>query len=398
MTDSQAPAGAPFESEPADVRRYIRGVLRIFALSFPEPAAFTSPRRKMVLNRWNLYFPFIGKDPEEQQRFFRAVAVLDEEGIIKAVWRPYRRGKDLMGMELSDPGKMKLLLAKEYGSTLREELEDRIDNWLPENFYGKSVRKTIQEKLNNKLPLPLTSKDELDALINLLDGFPKKGGNIGVTAAGPRLSRLARIADELLRGATGINFGDKTGLTGGDPGILCAFTAKVRLRGDVVFGGDGKVISLPSETACRIDAVETILPKTVVSIENKTTFYTVVNKYKKDYDGFIHTGRGIHSGLRHLLDVFRRSDIRLYHSGNLTPSGIRLFGDIRTIMGDGVFPLYMDGETYRRNSKNGVPLEEAELGQLSALEVPELEDTISEMKHRRVGIDQEALRLASKIF
>jgi len=88
--------------------------------------------------------------------------------------------------------------------------------------------------------------------------------------------------------------------------------------------------------------------KTVLTIENKETFYALhnANKDPPRYDCLLYIGGYSNRAAVALVKTLAASGFAFFHAGDLDPDGILILQHVREIAERPVVPVKMDGDTF----------------------------------------------------
>lgn len=177
----------------------------------------------------------------------------------------------------------------------------------------------------------------------------------------------------------------------------------LRNPGHVYFKGSGMIqikgqtidlntlkgdIAISSSLLSDVEII-TVTGKTVVTIENLTTF----NSYRPDNEFVIYLG-GYHNTLRRefiKLLYKQNPEVRYCHYGDIDAGGFGILLDLRKKTGVHFEPLHMDVETLSENLHFTKTLTENDIKRLKNLAGSEFKDVVAYMLRNNCKLEQEAL-------
>jgi hypothetical protein len=143
--------------------------------------------------------------------------------------------------------------------------------------------------------------------------------------------------------------------------------------------------------------------KTVLTIENKETFYALANPQKHNasekisrYDCFLYTGGYPNRAVAALIKILAASGFSFYHAGDLDPDGVLILQHVQDIAGKPVAPLRMDAATFDQYREWGRKLTKPMLRQIEKIRpetktIPGLADLLRRIEETGLGVEQEII-------
>jgi hypothetical protein len=166
----------------------------------------------------------------------------------------------------------------------------------------------------------------------------------------------------------------------------------------------GHIFGLPLENAEEISGIQPVVQKsdkTVLTIENKETFYALAspqkhgsNKSLSRYDCFLYTGGYPNRAAAAIIRTLAVSGFSFYHAGDLDPDGVLILQNVSELAGRPVSPVRMDAATfdlYRSWARHlGKPmLRQIEKINMETKAVPELAGLLRRIEETGLGVEQE---------
>jgi hypothetical protein len=141
--------------------------------------------------------------------------------------------------------------------------------------------------------------------------------------------------------------------------------------------------------------------KTVLTIENKETFYALASPQKNgacfsQYSCYLYAGGYSNQAAAELIKILASSNFDFYHAGDLDPDGILILQSIQNIAQRPVSPVRMDAATFEEYRPWARPLTKPMLRQISKIrDETKTISGISELLHcieeTSLGIEQEII-------
>jgi len=166
----------------------------------------------------------------------------------------------------------------------------------------------------------------------------------------------------------------------------------------------GHILGLPLESAEAIEAIQLVSEqkeKTVLTIENKETFYALGSPQKhgkglSHYDCFFYIGGYFNRAAAALVKILALSGFSFYHAGDLDPDGILILQQIQDVAEKPVIPVRMDATTFDQYQAWARPLTKPILRQIEKIReetraIPELAGLLRRIQETGMGVEQEII-------
>jgi hypothetical protein len=164
-------------------------------------------------------------------------------------------------------------------------------------------------------------------------------------------------------------------------------------------------MGIPLESAEEIESIQLIShkkEKTVLTIENKETFYALVRAQKHNaqgnlcYDCFLYTGGYPNRAVAALVKTLSASGFSFFHAGDLDPDGILILQSIGELAQKPVTPVRMDAATFDQYSAWGRRLTKPMLRQIEKIReetrtISDLSGLLRRMEETGLGVEQEII-------
>jgi hypothetical protein len=174
----------------------------------------------------------------------------------------------------------------------------------------------------------------------------------------------------------------------------------------------GHILGFPLENTKEISTIRPISEnseKTVLTIENKETFYALGSPQKQNvslqkrsdeytkfshFDCFLYVGGYSNRAADTLVKVLAASGFSFYHAGDLDPDGILILQNIQDIAEKPVTPVRMDAGTFDKYKAWARTLTKPMLRQIGKIRektraIPELAGLLQRIEETGLGVEQE---------
>jgi hypothetical protein len=219
-----------------------------------------------------------------------------------------------------------------------------------------------------------------------------------------RLEIITKLVSRLLKRAVkhGIYVPDMSFLSRSFPETLIAGKILIHFNQNrmPLTNATGSIIGLPLETARKIKAISAIgspgkdgMPS-VLTIENKETFYALANSQK--YSCLLYTGGYPSRAVNILVQVLSNSGFSFFHAGDVDPDGILILQDLYKNAKKEITPVCMDAETFNKYRKHGRKLEKSMLNNIRLISdtvrsIKGIHELLLLIESTGIGIEQELI-------
>ena len=346
-------------------RKIIDAFISRYFASAPE----TGAERGVLRLRSAAFFPdFDSAASDEKLSYLEAAESLEQKGILKINWEKRGRGERIKTMSCACFEALFEIAGRPFPRTGTEEIRAMLGakaiafntagteqiraalEFLSGHFgpreAGQGMDRRVMEDFVRLLEfchVPARPEITTRALSVLLYRDSKRLENI-LSLCGPLLSRAEKFAP----------LPDLSFLERSYPETMISGKIVIRYRGEEtpLVNAGGHILGFPLESAGkieRIDPVSTDVEKTVLTIENKETFYALGtgtgNEFSR-YCCFLYIGGYSNRAAAALLRVLSASGFSFYHAGDLDPDGILILRHIQDIARKPVTPVRMDTATF----------------------------------------------------
>jgi hypothetical protein len=399
-----------------------------------------SPLDRSILRvRSSILFPnFDASRYEEKESYLEAAESLQLKGVIKLTWEKGDKGERLktlscenfeklfeeaeMPYPKTESEKIRAMLSEKV-QTLREAaLSPSILPCVPPGREAVQTEKTIVflEYLSMHFGpreigqgIDQNSMEEFIRLLEFCSGSAQwekittRALSILLYRDSKRLENLLTLCSPLLsRAQKTIPIPDFTFLERSYPETMIAGKIVIQYKNQKppLVNAGGHILGLPLESAEAIDAIQLVSEqkeKTILTIENKETFYALGSpqKHGKDlsrYDCFLYIGGYSNRAAAAIVKILADSGFSFYHAGDLDPDGVLILQHIRELAGKSVTPLRMNAATFDQYHDWARPLTKPMLRQIEKIREetrsnPDLTGLLQRIEETGMGVEQEII-------
>ncbi|MDR1576232.1 MAG: DUF2220 domain-containing protein [Treponema sp.] len=383
----------------------------------------------------SIYPEFDAAPPDEKQSYLAAAEALERKGILSLNWEKRGRGERLKTLACVNIEKLFEEAGGKDPQAEAEAIRVMIRNNIPRL---EKMRANAESEAGNAPSADAASAlaflyrwaDRLDSagagrgvdfktaedIVRLMEILlePEKWANISTRALSVLLYRDSKRLEYLLglRGPV-LSQTAKGDAPPPDFSRLKRSLPETMITGKLIFeyrdkevdakqpmiNAGGLMLGFPLPSAARIQNIRTLYPRarpTVLTIENKETFYAISDPQKYGYDCCLYSGGYPNQAAAALIKVLAASGFCFYHAGDLDPDGILILQNIADIAEKPVLPLRMDAATFDRYLPWARPLSAAMLGQIKRIRkvtraIPALADLIRRIEETCRGVEQEII-------
>jgi hypothetical protein len=370
------------------------------------------------------FFPdFDIAHPDEKESYLEAAESLERKGIVKLRWEKRSKGERLKTLSCENFER----LFAEVGKPHPQNEAERIRSMLGEKLqviktnlpvaYGETAERILSflESLSmnfgpREISLGLNHKT-MEDFIRLLEFSlePARLEKITTRALSILLYRDSKRLENLLILC-------KPLLSHFELAIPERSYPETMISGKIIIeyknqdvpmlNAGGHILTLPLETAEATRALQTIAEKkekTVLTVENKETFYALGSPHKisgseafSRYDCFLYTGGYSNRAASALIKVLASSGFSFYHAGDLDPDGILILQNIQDIAEKLVIPVRMDAVTFDQYRAWGRTLTKPMLHQIKKIReetkaISGLAGLLQRIEETGLGVEQEII-------
>jgi len=388
--------------------------------------------RKVLRLRSSLLFPdFDSAHPDEKESYLEAAESLQMKGIVKLRWEKHGKWERLKTLSCDDFE----LLFKEAGGLFPQKKAEIIRTMLSEmvevlkktkaplldNDRGKEIIGLLEFLSLNFTPHEIGQGLDRKAMRHfamLLEFMlqPEQMENIGVRALSILLYRDSKRLENLLalcvpllsRAKKTVPIPDLSFLERSYPETMIAGKIIIQYKNQEtsLVNAGGHILGLPLDSAEAIDAIQLVSEKkekTVLTIENKETFYALARPQNRGmsellsmFDCFLYVGGYSNRATAAIIKILAMSNFTFYHAGDLDPDGILILQQIQELAGRPVTPLRMNANTFDQYQDWARLLGKPMLRQIEKIREetrvnPELAGLLRRIQETGMGVEQEII-------
>ena len=404
------------------------------------PASETEENRTCLRLRSSVLFPdFDSVHHGDKESYIDAAKSLEQKGIVNLNWEKWNRDERLKTLSCENFEKLFEEAGRPYPKTEAEKTRTMIGirtEALRESLKAASETKeaaacdsaqsakviALLEFLANHFgPRDIgqgIDKQTMEELVRLLEFLlnPSRFGKITTRSLSILLYRdskrlenlLALLAPLLSRAQKSVSVPDLSFLERSFPEIMIAGKININFKNTKtpMVNAGGYIMGLPFESAKEIESIQLASDKkekTVLTIENKETFYALASPQKHEagenlsrFDCFLYVGGYSNRAAAVLINILASSGFSFYHAGDLDPDGILILQNIQDIAKKPVTPIRMDTATFNQYRPWARSLTKPMLRQIEKINeetraIYGITDLLQIIKETALGIEQEII-------
>ena len=403
---------------------------------------FASPNkgdnRSVLRLRSSVFFPnFDAVDSDEKESYLEAAESLEQKGIVKLNWEKRSKGERLKTLSCENFEKIFLEAQRPFPKTEAEEIRAMV---------GKKA-KVLREVLSSMKKESTQTTEQIIALLEffslnfgsreigqginrqIMEDFfrflefccePARLEKITIRALSillyrdsKRLENLLALCNSLLsRAEKTVPVPNIIFLERSYPETMISGKIIISYKGQEtpLINTGGAILGIPLENAEEIKSIQLVSDKkdkTVLTIENKETFYALGSPQKHNtvkklstekslshIDCFLYIGGYSNRAAAALVKILSASGFSFYHAGDLDPDGILILQHIEDLAGKPVIPLRMDTATFDQYRAWARSLTKPMLRQIykireSTKAIPGIADLLQRIWETKLGVEQE---------
>jgi hypothetical protein len=408
-----------------------RKIIDEFISHYFDSASETGEERNALRVRSSMLFPNFDTSPhDEKESYLEAAESLQQKRIIKLNWEKRGRGERLKTLSCehferlfeeagrqypkTEAEKIRVMLAKKV-QALKESaaLPDRdivqtnkviaFLEFLSLHFGPRETGKGIDQNI----------MDEFVRLLEFCSG-PARHERVTTRALSILLYRDSKRLEDLLALCSPLVSRAQKIVPAPDLSFLERSYPETMIAGKIIIqynnqepplvNAGGHILGLPLESAETIKAIQLVSEqeeKTVLTIENKETFYALGSpqKHGKDlsrYDCFFYIGGYFNRAAAAIVKTLTASGFSFYHAGDLDPDGILILQQIQDVAERMVIPVRMDADTFDQYLAWARSLTKPMLRQIEKIREEtransELDRLLRRIEETGMGVEQEII-------
>jgi hypothetical protein len=407
-------------------------ILDAFISHYFASAPETGEDRVVLRLRSSLLFPdFDTIQPGEKESYLEAAESLERKGIISLRWEKRNKGERLKTLSCENFEKLFEEAEKPFPKAEAEKIRGMLSEKviaLKESFTAKNKENSqTAEKVIALLEflsihfgpreigqgIDLQTTEELVRLLEFML-YPAKLEKITTRALSILLYRDSKRLENLLSICSPLLSRAQKNTLSPDLSFLERSFPETKISGKIIIefknskppmvNASGCILGLPLESAEEIEAVKLLhekKEKTVLTIENKETFYALAHPQKRNtnealsrFDCFLYAGGYSNRAAAAMIKILTASNFSFYHAGDLDPDGILILQHIQELAERPVTPLLMNAATFDKYLPWARKLTKPMLAQIKKINnetrvVPELAGLLRRIEETGMGVEQE---------
>ena len=385
--------------------------------------------RRVLRLRSSTFFPdFDSASSDEKESYLEAAESLERKGVVKLSWEKRNKGERLKTLSCEDFEKLFKEAKRSFPNTeakvVRETLLEKADALRKLPVLGGTAGEKKIIALIDFFSIHFSPREigqgidsqTMEDFVMLLEFMlePSRMEKITTRALSILLYRNSKRLENLLslckpllsRAGKIITVPDLSFLERSYPETMISGKIFITFnnQNNPFFNKEGNILGFPLETIKQISGIG-YWPgkneKTVLTIENKETFYALASSQKNTknippYNCYLYIGGYSNRAADALIKILAVSNFSFYHAGDLDPDGILILQHIIDIAGRPVIPLRMDAATFDQYSAWGRTLTKPMLRQIRKVRddtkaIPGLADLLRRIEETGLGVEQEII-------
>jgi len=407
-------------------------ILDEFISHYFDSASETEENRSILRVRSSSLFPnFDASRPDEKESYLEAAESLQRKKIINLNWEKWSKGERLKTLSCenfeklfeesgrpfpkTEAEKIRSMLGKKVQAIKESALPDRdavqtekiiaLLEFLSLRFgpreIGQGIDQYVMEEFIRLLEFCSVSaqweKLTTRALSILLYNDSKRLENI-LSLCNPLFSRAQKT----------VSIPDFSFLERSYPETMIAGKIIIQFKNQEppMVNAGGHILGIPLESAEMIETIQLTSEKkekTVLTIENKETFYALGSPQKHNegkelshYDCFLYIGGYSNRAAAAIVKILAASGFSFYHAGDLDPDGILILQQIQELAEMPIVPVQMDVATFDQYQRWARSLTKPMLRQIEKIRKetknnPDLAGLLRRIEETGVGVEQEII-------
>jgi len=418
-----------------------RKIIEEFIGHYFDSAQETEENRSALRVRSSLLFSdFDASRPDEKESYLEAAESLQRKGIINLNWEKRGKGERLKTLSCENFEKLFKEAGRPYPKTEAEKIRSMLGEKVHAIRESEPKPVTLSSAMTNKEAL---QKEKITAFLEFLSLYfgPREIGqgidkhimedfirlmefcsahlkqeklttralSIMIYRDSKRLETILTICSPFLtRIQKIVPIPDLASLERSYPETMIAGKIIIQFKNQKppLVNAGGHIIGLPLESAETIETIQLVSEKkekTVLTIENKETFYAIGSPQKHSdgknlfhYDCFLYIGGYSNRATAAMIKKLAMSNFTFYHAGDLDPDGVLILQNIQELAGRPVTPLRMDAATFDHYKAWARTLTKPMLRQIEKIREetksnPELAGLLQRIEETGLGVEQEII-------
>ena len=387
-------------------KKIIEAFIRNYFSSVPA----TKDNRSILRLRSSKLFPdFDTASPDEKNSFLEAAESLEKKGLVQLRWEEKKERLKTLSCEnfeklFEEAGRP---FPKSEAEEIRAMLGTKKEIAFLEAISHSFSPREIGQGLNRQIIEDLIRLLEFCSIPSKTEGITTRALSIQLYQNSKYLENLLDLCKPLLtRVGKTIPMPDFSFLERSYPETMISGKIIIEYKKEKtpLINSGAHILGIPLENAEEINTIKPVSEKnekTVLTIENKETFYALAgpgihtrDKNFLNFECYLYIGGYFNRATASLIKTLAASDFSFYHAGDLDPDGILILQHIQDLAQRPVVPVRMDAATFDQYCAWARPLTKPMLRQIVKIReetraIPGLADLLQRIKDTGLGVEQE---------
>ncbi|MDR1149336.1 MAG: DUF2220 family protein [Spirochaetaceae bacterium] len=389
----------------------------------------TAADKPIIIPAQKIYPEFTGASKDKKEAFLEAAKKLEKQRILELSWEKHGKSKSLKSLICVDRKKIFKLKGKIFPETTAKKIKKverslnmfdeshdcrKLLNFIAKNLTLPEIDHGIDEHTFSDLAVLIKSLYDsshnghnslfLSSPYSLLDGITTRALSIRLYDDPTQIKNIKSMFTRILTRAKkhGMHVPDFSFIDGSFPetwisgGISLHFGKNKK----PLINHTGEMIGLSLKTITEIEKISVIhngieiIKPTVLTIENKETFYALAPC--KKYTCLLYTGGYPNRAVNALLRILSNNGFDFFHAGDVDPDGILILQELKKTIEKPITPIGMDANTFNKYRKHGRKLNHSMLHNIRLINneirsIEGIEDLLKLIESTGLGIEQELI-------
>jgi len=350
-------------------KNIVDALMAHYFASAPAAASGDKEERYSLRIRSALFFPnFDSASPDEKESYLEAAESLERDNITQLRWESRGRGERLKTISCTNFESLFREAGKPFPKSEVEKIKGMIDSKTAEMEKANAAEESIAllQSLScnfgiREIGQGIDSK-AMEALIRFMEfsGNPANVQKITTRALSILLYNDSKHLENVLSLCAPLLARSQKALPFQNFAIPERSYPEAMISGKIIFelknsntpmiNAAGLLLNIPLESAESFKCIKPFSEKnekTVLTIENKETFFALGNPdSSSQYTCFLYTGGYLNRAASVLIQLLADSGFAFFHAGDLDPDGILIMQHIGDLAEKRVTPVKMDADTF----------------------------------------------------
>jgi hypothetical protein len=386
-----------------------------------------APDKRMSISLKRLYPEFETLSPEKKHSILISAERLEKREIIKLTWQKHHGRIMLKKLECINKEALFRLAERPFPKTTAKKIKEaaknitifnnspnyqNLINFISENLTLTEIVRGIDESaFTDFVKLLKTIRDDsrkpydyiyLNSPYHFFNGLTPRALSINLYNDSKRIDELERLFSRILNRAkrNSIYIPDLSFVSRSFPEVLVSGRIIMHFNKqiDPLITSTGIIIGLSLESITRIRNIS-VVPSgkktskpTVLTIENKETFYTLASR--KKYSCLLFTGGYPNRAVISLIKALSSAGFDFFHAGDIDPDGILILQELQKNTNKPISPVGMNADTFNKYRRHGIELKQSAINNIRLIKdnirsINGIQDLLFLIESTGLGIEQE---------